>query len=143
MSRAVVQELSTSPCLSVPVNLLSLVSNVDWMHEQAMDDELMGIISCLKSGSIDAAWLKVGNGARKKKYLYVFGKILYHGSSHIVVPSHMVQQMLRLFHDSPFAGHRAFGSTLYAPLSCRYFWLRMYSLVKEYCQSCEKCQLYN
>jgi hypothetical protein len=69
MSRAVVQELSTSPCSSVTVNLLSLVSNIDWMHEQAIDIELMGIISCLKSGSIDAAWLKVGNGARKEIFI--------------------------------------------------------------------------
>ena len=54
----------------------------------------------------------------------------------------MVGYLLNLFHDSPFAGHRAFGSTLYA-LSCRYFWLRMFSGVKEYCQSCVKCQAYN
>jgi hypothetical protein len=145
MSRAVVQDTRPMPIASAGVNTTNLESEVDWAHEQSLDKELCGIIACIKSHLADSEWLKVANGQRwlrERKYLYVYGEILYHGSSHVVVPLALIADILYWFHDSPFAGHRAFGSTLYA-LSCRYFWLRMFSGVKEYCQSCVKCQAFN
>ncbi len=71
---------------------------------------------CVKTQSSDAEWLKIFNGARwlrEKKYLYIFEQVLWHGSSQIVVPASMVGYLLNLFHDSPFAGHRAFGGVRY------------------------------
>jgi hypothetical protein len=141
MSRAVVQDYTTA----TDVNITKLESTVDWLAEQAKDAELMGISHCIRNNSADEEWLKVQNGhrwLREKKFLYLFDQVLCHGSSHVVVPVHLVVELMNLFHDSPFAGHHAFGSTLYA-LSCRYFWVKMYSTVKDYCQSCEKCQFFN
>jgi hypothetical protein len=141
MSRAVVQDGN----IAVDVNAIRIESEVNWVEEQAKDIELTGVCNCIRKDLPDEEWLKVQNGhrwLRVKKFLYIFDRVLCHGSSHVVVPVHMIEDLLKLFNDSPFAGHRAFGSTLYA-LSCRYFWVRMYSIVKEYCQSCEKCQFFN
>jgi hypothetical protein len=119
--------------------------SVDWVLEQSKDLELTAIKHCVATNAEDGEWLKQTNGhrwLREKKCLYIFEGIVHHGASQKVVPSHMVSDLLRLFHDSKFAGHRAFGSTLYA-LSCRYFWPRMFSIVKEWCQKFNYTNLQN
>jgi hypothetical protein len=145
MSRAVVQDPNVAATSSASVNTTHLVSKVDWAAEQSKDNELRAVIQCVKDHSADEKWLKIENGARwlrEKRNLYIFENILKHGSSQIVVPMVIVNDILRLYHDSPFAGHRAFGSTLYA-VSCRFFFMKMFTKVKEYCQSCVKCQAFN
>jgi hypothetical protein len=145
MSRAIIQGPALSSSNMAYINVTSLVSSVDWILEQKNDSELVQVMQCVSNNSGDREWLKCKNGnrwLRERKFLYIFDGILHHGASQKVVPSQMVVDLLKLFHDNKCSGHRAFGSTLYA-LSCRYFWLRMFSSVKEYCQSCELCQKFN
>ena len=145
MSRAVIQDPLVSPASDISANFTSLVSEINWVQEQSKDQDIANVIRCLLGGLNDSEWLKGKNGSkwlRDKRHLYVSEGVLCYGSNQKVVPSHMSLEILKLFHDSSFAGHRAFGSTLYA-ISCRYFWPRMFSQVKEYCQSCEKCQAFN
>lgn len=145
MSRAIMQEPTLSSSNMAYINFTSLVSTVDWVSEQKNDLELGQVMQCISNNSGDSEWLKCTNGnrwLREKKFLYIFEGILHHGSNQKVVPSEMIGDLLKLFHDNKFSGHRAFGSTLYA-LFCRYFWLRMFSSVKEWCQSCVLCQKFN
>ena len=47
-----------------------------------------------------------------------------------------------MFHDWPFAGHKAFKTTFEA-VRVHYFCLRMARDVEEYCRSCIECQKFN
>jgi len=47
-----------------------------------------------------------------------------------------------MHHDTPFAGHRAYDTTI-ASLLKRYYWNYMPSEVNEYCQTCHACQEFN
>ena len=145
MSRAIIQDKSISMGSKIGIYTTSIVSSWDWVLEQSKDEILMGVMKCIKDVSHDSVWLKIkvgGGWLRERKHLYIYQGILCHGASQKVVPSHLITHIMELFHDSKFAGHRAFGSTIYA-ISCRFFWLRFFSSIKEYCQSCKKCQEFN
>ena len=145
MSRVIIQDGTSSPSHICNINSIKLESSVNWVNEQSRDVAIQNVIQCIKNKSIDKAWLNLKSGSswlRERKFLYIVQNVLMHGSSKIVVPEHFVNNILKLFHDSPFAGHRGFGSTVYA-ISCRYFWIRLYTDVKEYCRSCHVCQIFN
>ena len=61
-----------------------------------------------------------------------------HGNT-IVCPTHLVEDIMRLHHDSPFAGHKAAEPTLNS-IRKRYYWLLMPTMVEKYCRSCKECQ---
>ena len=90
-------------------------------------------------------WLKIKNGRRwltERSQLYIVDNILKQGSNKIVCTAELIPEILALHHDSTFAGHRAFETTLVA-LRNRYFWINMANEVKNYCNSCVVCQKYN
>jgi len=90
-------------------------------------------------------WLKIKNGRRwltERSRLYMSDNILKHGSNKIVCTAEIIPEILALHHDSTFAGHRAFETTLLAVRN-RYFWINMVNEVKNYCNSCVACQKFN
>ena len=127
------------------VNFVEFMSSISWAAEQNKDLEISAIRDCVINGSLDNVWVKAFNGLRwlrEKKELFVFNKILKHGSGRIVVPAHMKAEILISHHDSPFAGHRGFETTLNC-LAFRYFWLFLSKEVQDYCRTCVKCQFFN
>ena len=85
------------------------------------------------------------NGRRwlsERSKLYVTSNILKHGSDKIVCPNALIADVLKLHHDSPLSGHRAYETTLVA-IKNRYFWINMANEIKHYCNSCTACQKYN
>ena len=80
MSRAIVQEPSVSHASEASVNTTQLVSKVDWVVEQGKDEEILGVMRCLKFQLADREWLKVPNGLRflmaivgfEKRNIYTF-----------------------------------------------------------------------
>ena len=60
-------------------------------------------------------------------------------SRQLVVPSELRPTVLAAAHDSILAGHMATGSTLKRILPY-FYWPRMKTDVKEYCDSCDACQ---
>ena len=60
----------------------------------------------------------------------------------IYVPSLLVSQVVEVYHGSPWAGHFGFRRT-YNNLKDRYWWPNMKETIKNYLQSCLKCQKFN
>ena len=141
LSRAFVKEKVVAEA-----NHIHFKSAINWLVEQSKNSETASIAQLLTHEAADREWLALPNGRRwlsERSNLHLSSNgTLLHGKNRIVCPTHMVEQVLALFHDSPFAGHRAFETTLDA-LKHRYFWFSMSSIVKQYCQSCHKCQAFN
>jgi hypothetical protein len=138
LSRAFEEEESES-------NNIELRSTIDWAEEQSLDLNIQQIIDLIGRNQHDSEWLKVDKGSRwvrERKELFIAGGILKHGDDKIVCPTHMKNEILHHYHDSPFSGHRGFETTLTA-IQKRYFWNYMPSEIKAYCQSCEACQTFN
>ena len=59
----------------------------------------------------------------------------------VVVPpqSHIPNQLLREFHDSPLGGHSGVLRT-YKRIAQQFYWPSMYRMVNEYISSCDVCQ---
>jgi hypothetical protein len=60
----------------------------------------------------------------------------------IIVPQDSKQQILRQYHDSPYAGHMGYSSTL-DNIRKAYYWPKMSTEVKLYCQNCAVCEINN
>ena len=127
------------------VNIVELQSSIDWKTEQSKDAQLVQVISLVRNNAPESSWSSFSDSARwlhEKRQLYLSSGILKHSQDRIVVPRQLKEKILRLHHDSPFAGHRAFESTLLS-IRSRYYWNYMPSEVKSYCQSCDVCQRFN
>ena len=130
---------------SLQANFMKLQSTINWHREQQKDREIRDVIQLVLGNGNENEWSGVSNGRRwfhERRQLYVFNNILRHGPNRIVCPQHMKPEVLKLHHDSAFAGHRGFEST-FASIRQRYYWNFMPSEVKAYCQSCKPCQDFN
>ena len=67
-------------------------------------------------------------GTYKRKLLYI--------------PPTMVKQLLAAYHNAPWAGHFDVSRT-YFKLKDKYWWPNMKTTIKNYIQSCLKCQMFN
>lgn len=104
MSRAIFKDNNTNV---ISAHITTLVSSVDWVVEQAKDNELVAVMNCIINIKSDKEWLKFNRGdrwLREKRHLYVFKSVLHHGSSQIVVPRQLIMELLNSFYDSKFAG---------------------------------------
>ena len=127
------------------VHFTQVASTIDWITEQIKDPEIAEIINLVNSSADDTSWTEVTNGKRwlhEKKRLYIADSILKHGPNRIVVPEALKSTIMKLHHDSPLAGHRAFETT-YWSIRNRFHWNCMSRDVKNYCESCTLCQQYN
>ena len=59
----------------------------------------------------------------------------------IVLPKRYRDQVIKLAHDLPLAGHLGREKTTQRILRC-FYWPTLFQDVKQYCQSCTECQLY-
>lgn len=62
------------------------------------------------------------------------------GDLQLVVPKAQRSEVLKLGHSIPWSGHLGFAKTCLR-ISKRFYWPRMYTDIKEYCQTCPECQL--
>ena len=56
----------------------------------------------------------------------------------LILPQELVNQVLQQYHDHAIGGHRL-RDRLYETLRARFFWVGMYTDVKNYVNSCELC----
>jgi hypothetical protein len=126
-------------------NFMELKSSINWPKIQENDLEIKSIRQLIVNNTEVSEWLKIKNGRRwltERSRLYMSDNILKHGSNKIVCTAEIIPEILALHHDSTFAGHRAFETTLVAVRN-RYFWINMVNEVKNYCNSCVACQKFN
>lgn len=102
------------------------------MDLQRNDDWTQAIVERLKSkrhGRVSEAWALGSNGE------------LFH-KERLFVPAEETakQEIFRLYHDYPLAGHFGVERTL-ERIQRKYFWNDITKSVRDHCQSCQVCQL--
>ena len=72
---------------------------------------------------------------------YTWRNGLVYYKNRVVVPphSHIIQQLLQEFHDSPIRGHSGVLRT-YKRLAQQFYWPSIYWVVQDYVTSCKVCQ---
>ncbi|GFW27614.1 retrovirus-related Pol polyprotein from transposon 412 [Trichonephila clavipes] len=93
----------------------------DVRQEQLKDDELKKIIECFEN--------------KMKKVLIVPTE------AQLVVPIHERQDILKIHHDAPNAGHYGANGT-FERISKRYYWTGMRSYITDYVKNCTECNRY-
>lgn len=94
--------------------------------------------------ALRGAWAQAKAGSHG---MLVQDELLYHKESvagrackQLVLPSHRHTEVLKMAHDSPWAGHLGERKTLQRVKSS-FYWPRVSQDVKEYCRSCHECQV--
>ena len=124
------------------INLTELMFTINWQSEQDKDPNIVQVKTLLDKNEAEWPASIIGKRwLRERKKLYVFNGILYN-ENRIVVPSHLVQEIMKQHHDSVFAGHRGVETTVNS-IKTRYYWNFMPTDVETYCKSCHKCQIFN
>lgn len=117
----------TDSDFTIPNNLAQLQREDPSLVEGFKQAEEEG---CLLQGLGETYVLKAGLLYRTSK----------EEGSQLVVPKAYRKEVLELGHTVPWSGHLGFMKTL-MQISKRFYWPKMYTVVKEYCKSCPKCQL--
>jgi len=68
------------------------------------------------------------------------GELLHKGRLFVPAEESAKQEILRIYHDDPLAGHFGVQRTL-ERIQRKYFWNDITRSVRDYCQSCDICQL--
>ena len=138
LSRVETKEMS-----DIVINLLEMKSKIDWHKVQSEDEEIKNLIQLIRRGAGHNEWKKSANKwLHLKKDLFVYNGILKLHPDKLVVPVKLQQQIIRIHHDLPQAGHKAFECTLDS-IRAKYHWIGMQSEIYEFCRSCDACQTFN
>ncbi len=141
LSRAAVYETG-----QISSNQTEIKSSIDWAIEQNNDSELNVVKDLVSSNADRSLWFKIANGKRwwsERHALFINSShILMHAPNKIVCPESLKPTIFRIYHDIPFAGHRAAETTLNS-LRDHYFWFNLATEVVEYCKTCVQCQTFN
>ncbi|UYV79931.1 K02A2.6-like [Cordylochernes scorpioides] len=113
-------------------DISSIVTLQNFSEEQMNDQALRKIADQLQSIP-NNTFVKINNTLYRKNY-DPMGKPWL-----LVVPRHLRQELLKIFHDSPTAGHLGFTKT-YDRIRKKYYWPGMYRTVRRYVAHCSDCQ---
>ena len=138
---------------AMPVSSVSIVSTatspLDWeslKREQVQDNVFGPIIAYIKGKT------RLPKGISDlDQFVFEENEVLYHISQNhgnnepslqICLPYRWRRDILRSYHDSLMAGHMGFATT-YQKIKREFFWINMYSDIKQYVLSCDSCQKFN
>ncbi|GFT39939.1 retrovirus-related Pol polyprotein from transposon 297 [Trichonephila clavipes] len=112
-------------------------------QEQKKDDELKKIIECFKNNekSVNFAnWLERGY-LMNQGILFRYSPTSKSEEAQLVMPIHERQDILKIHHDAPKAGHYGANGT-FESISKRYYWTGMRSYITDYVKNCTECNRY-
>ena len=72
--------------------------------------------------------------------LFHVGEVMGRKTHQLVLPKNRRDEVIRLAHDSEWAGHLAAEKT-YQRIAVSFFWPHMRTNINEYCRSCMSCQM--
>ncbi|XP_029928572.1 uncharacterized protein LOC115374014 [Myripristis murdjan] len=112
----------------------------DFKQLQGQDETLQGAFE--QAVSVEEG--QAAGDPDREGYLLREG-LLFHKSREVeaerlVVPRVLREQVLKLGHSIPWAGHLGFRKT-YERIASRFYWAGVHREVQDYCQSCSVCQL--
>ena len=140
----------TNSVVSIKAIEMQFESCINWAKEQENDAKLVELMKILKNNeSVEfedksrwssftsgLEWFKLRNDLRVVENVIM---IEVDKQLKVIVPKQSVSVVLNFLHDSPLAGHRDFERT-YDSIRSKFFWLKMFSDVKNYCATCHLCQ---
>jgi RNase H-like domain found in reverse transcriptase/Integrase zinc binding domain/Integrase core domain len=120
---------------------IKMIEEIDFAEEQNKDPNLRDIIKALSGEPCD-------NRTSRKSRSYVLSDgILFRknyttfGASRLmVVPLHLIPQLLLAYHDQPFSGNHFAVLKTYRKIAEKYYFDKMKSVVAKYCNTCHICQ---
>lgn len=136
---------SEPPCLETANIILAPNINSERLIEaQRSDDKLKEIIEQLEHKEYKKADKTSDAYFLRDKLLYHFSLPAFnsprqHVIEQLVVPESLKSQILFENHDMETAGHFGFDKTL-SRIRHKYFWLNMYSEIRDYVDTCKTCQ---
>ena len=111
------------------------LSEINLGLEQRKDDKFLGIFDHLK----DKRYLYKKDGKFwLEKQILVFYKNKAKKKPLLVVPKHLVDRILYIFHNTKTAAHTG-RYRLYNLVSVRFYWEGIYSDLEKWVKSCEDC----
>jgi transposase InsO family protein len=113
---------------------LKISSLFNWLDEQAKDEKIM----------------QIKNQIETQPYFFVRSNLLYHVKPAprnksknlllLVVPSHLVQEIITLYHESTFSGHSGIKKTLARLRQAKLWWSSIDTDVRKAIIRCRHCQ---
>ena len=143
MTSFIVQVSRTADLLSrLPVHckLISLESEIDWIQEQELDEDMKLVKTLLARSEPRKRWYAHNLG----RYFGIHDRLSVREGvlcfdDKTLVPFKWRMCICELYHDSCFAGHRGVDKT-YELIRRKFFWFDIFVFVKWYCDTCELCQ---
>ncbi|GFS99640.1 transposon Tf2-6 polyprotein [Trichonephila clavipes] len=136
------QEKADCDILAVFVDFPTL-SPKEVRQEQLKDDELKKIIECFENNekSVNFAnWFERGY-LMNQGILFRYSPTSESEEAQLVVPIHERQDILKIHHDAPNAGHYGADGT-FERISKRYYWTGMRSYITDYVKNRTECNRY-
>lgn len=122
--------------------LTFLIQEEDFALEQNKDDSLKELLIAIKdlSGSTH-----IGRRRRAKNFTLIID-VLYKKNPHaqgdanlLVIPKHLIHEILFAHHAEPLAGHLGVTKTYYK-ICNKFFWVGLQKDVEKYVKGCPDCQ---
>ncbi|SAL94975.1 hypothetical protein, partial, partial [Absidia glauca] len=113
---------------------IKISSHYNWIDEQAKDDKIM----------------QIKNSIETQPSFFIKSDLLYYAQPAVrnksknllllVVPSPLVQDILKLYHGSTFSGHAGIKKTLARIRQAKLWWSSVDADVRSYIVNCQHCQ---
>lgn len=136
-----------------PINNINMNENVDEIpinfnnieEQQSNDEFCTNIIKALKNKDDNNIPAHI---IRKSRQFLINNNILYHKrftpinniTPILVIPTTLVNQILKSYHESPIGGHTGISRTIHK-LQNKYYWPTLTKDTTQYIKSCHNCQI--
>jgi RNase H-like domain found in reverse transcriptase/Integrase zinc binding domain/Integrase core domain len=117
------------------------IEELDFSEEQNKDPNLRELIKALSGEPCHAKIARkcrsfvVNDGILFRKNYTTFG-----ASRLMVVPMHLVPQLLLAYHEQPFSGNHFAVLKTYRKIAEKYYFDKMRDVIAKYCKTCGDCQ---
>jgi transposase InsO family protein/ribosomal protein L21E len=120
------------------------VESTESKSDEGVADSDALLVEQQKCHSLVPCWQQAKQNKNKffieNNLLYHKGEIMGHKVNQLCLPEDRIEVVLRVAHDAPCAGHMAFKATR-ARVKLNFWFPRMDERIREYCASCQICQL--
>lgn len=120
-----------------------LLKNHDLVLEQSKDNDISDLIYAVNNPDDNNINISMRRRARNFRLidnvLYKHNADFTGNDNLLVIPKHLVLEILHSHHSEPLAGHLGMNKT-YSKISKRYYWVGMQKDVEKFVKTCPVCQ---
>ena len=116
-----------------------LLTRFNIKNNQLQDADLSQIINSIKEGKDESPYFLDNDGLLYRKDSLAISPHRKEAFEQLVIPIGNVHQVLRAYHDAPYASHYGSQKT-WRKMKRVFYWKGMRKDIEEYVQSCPSCQ---